>query len=29
MLLYLEILWFLLDCELGKGIIYGLDEKIR
>ena len=24
-----ETLWFLLDCELDKDIIYGLDKKIR
>ena len=29
MSIYVEILWFLLDCELDKNIIYGLDKKIR
>ena len=29
MSIYVETLWFLLDCELDKDIIYGLDKKIR
>ena len=29
MSIYVETLWFLLDCELDKDIRYGLDKKIR